>query len=357
MPETAHFPWETWNRLLGRTWRQPDRSLVRHGEAGGYAPLRKAIAKYLAAVRGVNCDWHQVIITSGGQQCIDLTVKALTDPGDRVWVEEPGYTGLRGPLLAAGVEVVPVPIDPEGLNLEDALARAGDARLAIVTPSHQYPLGIVMSLARRLQLLEWARESGSYILEDDYDSEYRYAGRPLSALQGLDRGACVIYAGSFSKVLFPSLRLGYLVVPESLADSMVALRRSIDDHPSSLAQPVLADFFEEGHFAAHLRRSRRLYAERQKVLLDAASQKLGGLLNLTPDEAGLHLVADLADQLRARMTDRQAAMQAADAGITAPPLSDFYLGHADRQGLLLGYAAVPEAEIREKVSDLAVVLS
>jgi GntR family transcriptional regulator/MocR family aminotransferase len=356
LPETALFPWDVWSRLLARAWRRPPAGLVHHGEAAGYRPLREAIAAYLRTTRAVTCDWRQVLITSGGQQCIDLTVKALTDPGDPVWIEDPGFPGLRGPLAAAGVRRVPVPVDGEGFALDVALTRAPEARLVIVTPSHQYPLGTVMSLGRRLQLLEWAAANGAYILEDDYDSEYRYSGRPLTALQGLDRAGRVVYAGSFSKVLFPSLRLGYLVLPEDLAGPVTELRRGVDDHPSAVAQPALADFFNEGHLAAHVRRMRRLYAERQARLLEAARAHLDGLLELAPDEAGLHLVADLAPALARQFDDREIARAAAAAGITAPALGECYLGEADRQGLFLGYAAVPEAEIEAKVETLAMAI-
>ena len=341
---------------MNRTWRAPQARLFRHGEPGGYRPLREAIADYLATTRGVRCEWRQVIITSGGQQSVDLTVKGLTDPGDQVWIEEPGYSGQRGPLLAAGLEMVPVPLDREGFDLRAAKTKAPAARLAIVTPSHHYPLGIVMSLARRLELLEWAAQTGGYILEDDYDSEYRYAGRPLAALQGLDREGRVIYAGSFSKVLFASLRLGYLVVPPALAEPMVTMRRALDDHPSVLAQPALARFFREGYFAAHVRRLRQLYSLRQEALLAAAHLHLSGLLEVSPDEAGMHLVADLAEPLARRMNDQAVAARAAAAGVTVTPLAEYYLGSPDRQGLLLGYAAVPEETIAEKVSVLAAAL-
>jgi GntR family transcriptional regulator/MocR family aminotransferase len=327
--------------------------LVHHGEPAGYRPLREQIAAYLRATRAVACDWRQVLITSGWQQCVDLTLKALTDPGEPVWIEDPGFPGLRGPLAAAGVRPVPVPVDGEGFDLEAALARAPEARLAIVTPSHQYPLGTVMSLGRRLKLLEWAAAGGTYILEDDYDSEYRYAGRPLTALQGLDRTGCVVYAGSFSKVLFPSLRLGYLVLPEDLVEPLAELRRGVDDHPSAIAQPALAEFFAEGHLAAHVRRMRRLYAERQARLLAAARVHLDGFLELAPDEAGLHLVADLAPGLAEDFDDRDIAAAAAAAAITAPALGECYQGPPGSKGLFLGYAAVPEDEIEAKVVILA----
>ena len=353
LPETSQFPWDVWNRLSARAWREPSRGLLRHGEPGGYRPLREAIAAYLRAMRGVDCCWEQVLITTGGQQCTYIAAMAVTDPGDCVWIEEPGYAGLRGPLIAGGLRLAPVPVDKEGMSLAKALLVEPTARLAVITPSRQYPLGITMSLARRLQFLDWAAENDGYILEDDYDSEYRFSGRPLSALQGLDRAGRVIYAGSFSKVLFPSLRLGYLVVPEGLVESVTRLRQALDDHPSALAQPILARFFEEGHFAAHVRRMRRLYQSRQRALLNAAEACLPGLLELLPAEAGMHLVARLAPPLAQRMSDLEASRNAEAAGISTPPLSRFFMNEPRGQGLLFGYAAVPEADFEEKIAKLA----
>ncbi len=358
-PEVESFPFELWSRALARVWRRPPRDLLSHGAPAGYPPLRRAIADYLRAVRALDCTAEQVIITSGAQQGLDLTARFLLDPGDRVWIEEPGYPGLRGPLIANGAEIVPVPVDGEGLSLEAGVARAPDARLAIVSPSHQYPLGVTMTLARRLALLDWARGADAWILEDDYDSEYRYAGRPLTAMQGLEPpgGDRVIYLGSFSKVLFPSIRLGYIVVPEDLAEAFAQARRAVDDHPSAVVQPVLADFIDEGHFAAHLRRMRLLYAERQAALVAAAGRHLSGLLTVAPDEAGMHLVARPTPALAGRMSDLEMADRAAAAGITVWPLSAYYLEQADDQGLMLGYAGVPEAEIEAKARDLAEALS
>jgi GntR family transcriptional regulator/MocR family aminotransferase len=358
LPETGLFPFEVWGRLLRRVWRSPPDALLAHGDPAGYAPLRAAIARYLGAARALDCHAGQILITSGAQQAVDLTARLLLEPGDRVLIEDPGYPGARGPLLAAGCELVPVPVDAEGLALETGRRLAPAARLALVAPSHQYPLGRTMSLARRLALLDWAHETGGWILEDDYDSEYRYAGRPLAALQGLDarrpdRGGRVIYLGSFSKVLFPGLRLGYLVVPEALAAPFARARAALDDHPSTIVQPALAAFIEEGHFAAHLRRMRTLYAGRQAALLTAARRHLAGLLELEPDEAGLHLVARPTSALAARMSDREAARRAEAAGVTVSPLSTYFLGAPSAQGLLLGYAGVPEDEIDRVVRFLA----
>ena len=376
IPDLGAFPFEVWGRLLGRAWRRPPESLALHGDAAGFRPLREAIAGYLCGIRAVRCDWTQVIVTSGAQQGLDLAARLLLEPGAAAWIEEPGYLGLRGPLLAAQAKLVPLPVEADGISVAEGRRRAPTARLAVVTPSHQYPLGVTMSLARRLELLDWEREADAWIIEDDYDSEFRYAGRPLAALQGLDAdragdgasrardaGGRVIYLGTFSKILFPSLRLGYLVVPAALAEPLARARAALDDHPSAVAQPALAAFFEDGHFAAHVRRMRLLYGARRDCLLAAAARHLDGLLELAPDAAGLHLVARLAPELKARMDDRAAAARAAAAGLATPPLSSYYLnpdpGAAapPEQGLLLGYAAVSEPEIEAGIEALARALN
>lgn len=360
VPELRAFPFDVWARLLARAWRRPTGALPRHGDAAGQRPLREAIADHLRVVRAVRCDWRQVLITTGAQQAVDLAVRLLLDPGEAAWIEEPGYPGLRGPLIAAGVRLVPVPVDGAGLSVAAGRRRAPDARLAVVAPSHQYPLGVMMSLARRLDLLDWARAANAWIIEDDFDSEYRYSGRPLAALQGLDAaapdGGRVLYVGSFSKVLFPALRVGYVVLPPVLVEPMLRARAGLDDHPSAVAQPALAAFMEEGHFAAHVRRMRTLYAARQGVLVRAARRYLPGLLTVPPDDAGLHLVARLTPGLAARMDDRQAAARAHAAGIAAPALSSYFLEKPTAQGLLLGYAAADDGEITRGAAKLAAAL-
>ena len=353
LPELDEFPFDVWARLLARHWRHPRRALALGGDPAGHAPLRAAIADHLRRVRAVDCNADQVIVVSGIRQAVDLAVRLLLDPGDSVWLEEPGFSGIRAVLAAADLRVVPVPVDDQGLDVAAGATAAPDARLACVAPSHQYPLGVVMSLRRRLDLLAWARDARAWVIEDDYHSEYRYAGRPLAAMQGLDRDGRVIYVGTFSKVMFPSLRLGYLVAPPALVDAFRAARSTLDDHAPMTPQPALADFIAEGHYAAHLRRMRRLYAARQRALLDAAGRHLGGLLELAPDEAGMHLLAGLSPALAARLDDRQVAQKAAAANVAVAPLSRFYAGPPRRQGLLLGYASFDEAIIEDAAKRLA----
>jgi GntR family transcriptional regulator/MocR family aminotransferase len=368
MPDLSLFPFAVWARLLGRAWRRPALDLTAGGDPAGYPPLRAAIARYLAAVRDVVCSADEVLVTGGAQPALDLVARLLLAPGDEVWIEEPGYPGLRGPLAAAGARLVPVPLDEEGLSVAAGRARAPKARLAVVAPSHQYPLGTTMSLARRLDLLEWAREANAWIVEDDYDSEYRYAGRPLASLQGLEaegtgRAERVIYIGTFSKVLFPALRFGYLVVPPAYAPAFIRARTAVEAYPSAIVQPVLSAFLEEGHFAAHVRRMRTTYAHRQTALLAAGARHLDGLATLAPAEAGLHLVASLkgGGPQGTPLDDREAQKRAAAAGIVTQALSNHYLetpeaAYPDRpppRGLMLGYAAVPEPEVEPAVARLA----
>lgn len=359
LPEIEDFPWNVWGRLAGRLWRHPPSDGVGGGALGGHKALCDAIAAYVAAVRGVNCSGEQVMITSGAQQGLDLIARLLVEPGDRVWMEDPGYAGMRGAFTAAGAEIVPLPVNADGLDVAAGRARAADAVLAAVTPSHQYPTGATMSLARRLELLEWARASGSWILEDDYDSEYRYAGKPLSALQGLDDSGRVIYVGTFSKVLFPGLRLGYAILPDALVAPFLAMRSVLDDAPALGLQPVLAAFIKDGHFAAHVRRTRALYAERQESFLDALGRHCAGMLHARADEAGMHLVVGLDASLG--LSDREAAARADAAGISAPALSGYFAaadgtGHALAQGLVLGYTGFSAREIDTGLAKLAAVL-
>lgn len=352
MPDVAEFPGEVWSRLVAKHWQNSSAGLLGYGEAQGYKPLREAIAAYLWTMRGVHCEAEQIVIVAGSQQGLDLAARVLLDPGEAVWLEDPGYLGARSALLGAGAQIVPVPVDAEGLNVEAGVALKPEVRLAYISPSHQYPLGVTMSLARRLALLEWANHVGAWILEDDYDSEYRYASRPLAALQGLDNEGRVIYLGTFSKVLFPALRLGYLVVPPDLIEAFVAARAVSDRHSPSIEQAVLADFITEGHFARHIRRMRALYAERQQILVKTARQELRGLLEINPAEAGMHLVGWLPTEIE----DCLVAKQATVVGMEVPALSAYALEPYPRGGLLLGYAGFNELEISQGIHKLKTVL-
>ncbi len=349
VPALEEFPFGVWRRLVGRVWRRPATGLLGYGEPAGYGPLRREISDHLGPARAVRCEPGQVIVVSGSQQALDLCARVLLDPGEVAWVEDPGYRGARAALIGAGAALAPVPVDAEGLDVAAGVGLAPRARLACVTPSHQYPLGVTMSLARRLELLRWAGRSSAWVLEDDYDSEYRYSGRPLEALQGLDTEGRVIYVGTFSKVLFPSLRLGYLVVPPDLVDAFTAARELSDRQPPGTEQAVLAHFMAEGHFARHLRRMRSLYAERQALLIEEAGKRLPGLLDLPPAGSGMHLVG----RLPANRDDREASRRAAERGVEAPPVSLYGRPPGGRGGLLLGYAAVGEDGIRQGVRRLA----
>jgi GntR family transcriptional regulator/MocR family aminotransferase len=352
IPALDHVPAELWARLITRHLRGSRPDLLGYQEVAGYGPLCTAIAAYLGASRGVRCTADQVIVVGGAQGGLDLAARVLLDPGDTAWIEDPGYFGARGALLAAGARLVPVPVDAAGLDVAAGEARAPDARAVYVTPSHQYPLGATMSLPRRLALLDWAARAGAWVVEDDYDGEFRYAGRPLAALHSLRPDARVIYVGTFSKVLFPALRLGYLVVPPDLVRHFVAARCVVDFHAPVLEQMALADFIAEGHFARHLRRMRTLYAARAQALVAAASAELSGLLDVRPPTTGMHVVGWLPPGI----DDRVAARRAAAHDVSAVPISAFAVEPQPRGGLLLGFAAVDEPAIRDGVRRLAAAL-
>jgi len=352
VPDLDAFPSAIWAKLVARHLREPPRRLLGYDDPAGYGPLRQAIAAHLAAARAVRCEPEQVLIVTGLQHALDLVARVLLDPGETAWVEDPGYPGGRATLEGSGVVAVPVPVDADGLDVIAGSARWPNARLACVTPSHQYPLGVTLSLPRRLALLDWARRADAWVVEDDYDSEFRYAGRPLAALHGLDRDGRVLYISTCSKALFPALRIGYLVVPIDLVDAFKAALAATHRQTATLAQATLADFFEEGHFLRHVRRMRVQYADRQEALLRAARRELGGLLDVQPCETGMHLVAWLPDGL----DDQSASMAAAADGVEAPALSNYRIERCDRGGLLLGYAAFEPREIRDGIRRLGSAL-
>jgi GntR family transcriptional regulator/MocR family aminotransferase len=352
LPSIDDFPFDIWTRMISKRWRHGSSEMAGYGHAAGYRPLREAIANYVQLARGGRCEPEQVIIVAGSQQGLDLAARVLLDPGDTAWIEDPAYRGACGALLGAGAKLVPIPVDEQGLDVVAGESICGEARVAYVTPSHQFPLGVTMSLARRLALLDWATRCGAWIIEDDYDSEYRYTGRPLAALQGLDKEDRVIYIGTFSKVLFPSLRLGYLIVPTDLVDIFSAAHAHTACYSPLVNQAVLADFITEGHFARHIRRMRGLYEERQSVLVRCAERELDQLLEVRPARAGMHLIG----WLRRDANDQVVSRHAAKAGIDVRPLSFYCIEVKHRGGLLLGYTGIPEAEIQLGVQKLATIL-
>jgi len=352
LPAVNLFPIRIWTHLTARCWKRASQAHLMGCDALGYLPLRRAVADYLVSSRGVKCEAERVAIVSGVQEAIDLVTRLLLNPGDTVCVEDPGYPGAVRAFQAAGARLCTVRQDEDGIRIADVPSK--DVRLLYITPGHQFPLGTTMSLARRLQLLEWARRSGAVILEDDYDGEYRYAGRPIPALQGLDPRGLVLYAGSFSKVLFPSLRLGYLVLPVDLVERVEAMKSLTNRHAPVIDQILLTTFIEEGHFGRHLRRMREVYAERLSVLIDEARLRLGELVEVSPVQAGLQTVGWMGSGIGAEA----AAAAALKRGVVVTPLQRYYSGKGKlRAGLQLGFAALDVREIRRGVRELAIALA
>lgn len=347
------FPFSLWARIAQKWQRRPPSSVLSYGDAVGFQPLRESVAAHLAAARGVRCTPEQIIITNGTQQALYLISRIFLSESEEVCLEDPGYLGARDIFAATGARIVAVPIDAEGFDLQTARKRSRHVRLIYVTPSHQFPLGVTMSLARRLSLLEWAQERDAFVIEDDYNSEYRYAGRPLSSLQGLDRDGRVIYVGTFSKTVFPALRLGYLVVPADLLEIFAAARALNDLHSPVIEQAVLADFISERHFARHIRRMRGLYEGRQQTLVEEARKNLSGTLEVAPAKAGMHLIGWLPEGV----SDREISLGAAEAGLNLASVSAYCIDQKLRGGLLLGYTAFDEKQIKQGIKKLARVLA
>lgn len=352
MPDLEQFPTALWAQLLARQARRSLPTHLDYQESVGYRPLREAIAAHIAVTRGVRCQADHVLITSGTQASLDLVVRLLVGKDDLVWMEDPGYPSARIVLESVGARLTFVPVNAHGLEVAAGQALAPRARLAYVTPSHQFPLGVTMKLEQRLALLQWAQEVDAWIIEDDYDSEYRFSARPVEALQGLDRANRTIYLGSFSKVLFPSLRLGYMVVPAALRNLCIAAQRFQATHPPILEQMALADFLAEGHFARHQRRMRTLYAARREFLLTALGRECDRLLTAQPPEAGMHLVA----WLPPGVVDTEVEHRAGQRGVEAMALSSLSRQPLSRGGLVLGYAACSEQEMQAGVGVLADVI-
>ncbi|MGA0605817.1 PLP-dependent aminotransferase family protein [Phenylobacterium sp. VNQ135] len=344
---------DAWAASTRRALKTLDPVHFGYSDPRGEPALRAAVADYLRAARGVVCEPDQVIITSGAQHAVDVAVRVLLQPGDPVWMEDPGYLPTWHALAAAGAELHAVPVDRAGLDVAAGVAAAPRARLAFVTPSHQYPLGVTLSMGRRLELLAWAREAGAWIVEDDYSSEFRYSGPPLAALQGLDGGERVIYVGTLNKALFPGLRLGYMVAPRPLADALAKARQLIDRQPPTVTQAVLLDFIESGQFAAHIRRRRLAYRAQRDALVEALRARLGERLEVEVPDQGMHLTAFLKDG-----EDDVAAQAAAAArGITARAISPLYRTAKPRPGLLLGFTGYPARSMAGGVAKLADALA
>ncbi|AMS19354.1 GntR family transcriptional regulator [Pseudomonas synxantha] len=354
VPAFDLFPFEVWAKLSAGFWRKPDLQHLCYGDPAGDGRLRGLIAAYLRSSRGMQCSAEQIVITSGAQQAISLCAQLLVEPGDSVAVENPGYRAAGHAFALAGGRLHGVPVDDEGIDCQ-ALNALGDCRVAYVTPSHQYPLGVVMSLARRLELLAWAQRTGGWVVEDDYDGEYRYSGAPLSPLAALDRSGRVLYVGTFGKVAFPALRLGYLVLPAALVDAF-AQRRAVDMRHSEVStQAVMAEFMAAGHFQRHIRRMRRAALSRRNALLAGWPGDLPGLGPLPNVAAGLHLTVRLDSLAR----EQQLLAQALAAGVEVNGLSNYWLADSitpldQRAGLVLGFAAVPEAAITQALARLRV---
>ncbi len=352
VPAFDLFPFETWARLQARFWRKPSPARLGYGDPAGDWGLRELVAAYLRSSRGLSCDPAQVVITCGAQQAISLCAQLLVQPGDRVAIENPGYRAAGHAFAVAGAELCGVPVDNDGLDC-DALAAVDNCRLVYVTPSHQYPTGVTLSLARRLELLEWAERRDGWIVEDDYDGEYRYSGIPLAPLAALDRQGRVIYVGTFCKITFPALRLGYLVLPPALAESF-ARRRALDMRHSEIGtQAVMAEFIAAGHFQRHVRRMRLAARARRDALLRDWPDAVPGCAPMPPVDAGLHLCVRVDSLTR----EQELVSAARAAGVELNGLSEYWLENSvepvdNRAGLVLGFAAVPEAQIAEAIRTL-----
>jgi GntR family transcriptional regulator / MocR family aminotransferase len=352
-PALDQFPFEIWSRLIAHHTRAPRGNAIHRIDPLGLPAFREVLCSYLRTARAVHCEPSQIMVVAGSQQALDITARVLLDPGDAAWIEEPCYPLARALLLGSGCRPVPVPVDSEGLDVTAGMRLGPDARVAFVTPSHHYALGVTMSASRRFQLLEWARRSSSWIVEDDYDSEYRFESMPIPSLQGLDPDGRVIYIGTFSKVLRPSLRLGYMVVPPDLVERFAAVRFAMDIFPPYLFQEVLTDFMRAGHFGRHIRRMRALYKSRRTALVECLRQEFGDLLEIHGSEAGMHLTVTLPPGFN----DIEIASRAAQEKLWLWPLSLCYTATPARQGFILGYANTAEDQMAAAVRHLRVVLA
>jgi GntR family transcriptional regulator/MocR family aminotransferase len=352
VPGLDLFPLRLWSQLANRRLRSATIAQLDYSDAAGFPDLRAAIAEHVQAARGTRVGADQVLIVAGAQRAFDLVCNLLLDPGDKAWLEEPGYPGARSALVGAGARTVAVRVDEYGLDVDAGIRRAPDARLVYVTPSHQFPLGVQMTLTRRLALLKWANAAGAWVVEDDYDSEFRYGARAIPCLHGLDVDGRVIYIGSFSKTLFPALRLGFMIVPGDVRERMLSARRVTDVHPPLLDQAVLADFIEGGHFERHLRRMRMAYKERLEALVAAAGRYCGGAIHIRPVTTGLHAVADLSGADALTVSE-----EAFRRGVEVAPMERYCIVPSRAaNALVLGFAAVRPDGFRSGMERLAAAI-
>ena len=354
LPVVNDFPFHAWSRIVARRATIGSISLLGYGDAAGYMPLRIEIAEYLRRARGITCSPEQIVVTSGSQQALDLAARILINAGDRVVLEEPTYEGAREVFAAAGARVVAVPVDKEGLQVSKLPGRSSRCRAVYVTPSHQFPTGAVLSAPRRAQLLDWARTNECYVLEDDYDGELRYDVRNIEAIKGADADDRVIYIGTMSKVLFPSLRLGYMVCPRTLVESFVTAKHVCDRQTPALLQGSLSDFMTQGLFSRHLLRAKRLCAHRRSALLNAVEKHLGSRVTIEGANAGIHVMMWINDYAASDVPRLIAAAAAIGVGIY--PIAPYFMHAPKRAGLLLGYASMDERMIEEGVERLSRVL-
>ena len=352
VPALDKFPIKRWNKYVSRATKS-DITNFSYGDLLGSKKLRASIAHHLADSRGMQVDPEQILITSGAQQAFVLISYVLMNKNDTVWYENPGHIAGRDVMRIVGGDVSPVPIDGEGLDLPYAIQNFSIPKLIFTTPSHQQPLGITMSLQRRLALLKYAHENASWIIEDDYDSEFRYRGRPLPALSALDKVGRVLYVGTFSKSLFPSVRIGYVVVPEILMDAFAKMRNIFGQTSSAITEEALSNFMDDGGFAEHIRKMRRLYRDRRDILLNALKENCSNILIPQQTDAGMHILADIKNGI----SDRLAHLELLKSGIDSLPLSIYYEGPAERQALVLGFSGVQKKVIPELVSKMGSVLN
>ncbi len=349
VPSLDQFPVRTWLKLNNQISKTFSNIHLGYGDAAGFKPLREEVALYLRTYRAVNCNADQIIIVNGSQQGLDLIMRVLLSHGDPVWHEDPGYFGTRASMLFAGAKIFPAPLDEEGLNVDYSSKKYPIPKLIYASPSHQFPLGLTMSVGRRIQLLQYASKNKCWIIEDDYDSEYRYSGSPLPSLQGMDRNNCVLYLGTFSKVLFPGLRLGYLVLPDpQMLDVFVSAKSMMDRQSPTFEQMITAQFLKEGYFTRHIRKMRTLYKERQEFLINEIEKEIGHLVKVKSSDAGMHLIAWLPEKL----DDHKAAVSAVKNGVVAYPISEYVLKFKQKPALLLGYTAFDKKQLKAGVQKL-----